>query len=97
MFCYGAQVPSELDQIALRLQEAGLASSASAEECQRHLWRQLLHCEGDLRTATQELHTLRTQQATEMKEVRQTLAQQTPHSNYYELTWDQQFPPHLSH
>ncbi|XP_045552004.1 coiled-coil domain-containing protein 30 isoform X4 [Salmo salar] len=63
------EVPSELDQIALRLQEAGLASSASAEECQRHLWRQLLHCEGDLRTATQELHTLRTQQATEMKEV----------------------------
>uniref|UniRef100_A0A674CT63 Coiled-coil domain containing 30 n=1 Tax=Salmo trutta TaxID=8032 RepID=A0A674CT63_SALTR len=63
------EVPSELDQIALRLQEGGLASSASAEECQRHLWRQLLHCEGDLRTATQELHTLRTQQATEMKEV----------------------------
>ncbi|XP_042155315.1 coiled-coil domain-containing protein 30 isoform X5 [Oncorhynchus tshawytscha] len=63
------EVPSELDQIALRLQEGGLAPSASAEECQRHLWRQLLHCEGDLRTATQELHTLRTQQATEMKEV----------------------------
>ncbi|XP_064779173.1 coiled-coil domain-containing protein 30 isoform X4 [Oncorhynchus masou masou] len=63
------EVPSELDQIALRLQEVGLAPSASAEECQRHLWRQLLHCEGDLRTATQELHTLRTQQATEMKEV----------------------------
>ena len=95
MFCCGAQVPSELDQIALRLQEGGLAPSASAEECQRHLWRQLLHCEGDLRTATQELHTLRTQQATEMKEVRHG-AQQTPHSNYYELTWDQQFPPQLS-
>ncbi|CAB1329583.1 unnamed protein product [Coregonus sp. 'balchen'] len=63
------EVPSELDQIALRLQEGGLAHSASPEECQRHLWRQLLHCEGDLRTATQELHTLRTQQATEMKEV----------------------------
>ncbi|XP_031649979.1 coiled-coil domain-containing protein 30 isoform X3 [Oncorhynchus kisutch] len=63
------EVPSELDQIALRLQEGGLAPSASAEESQRHLWRQLLHCEGDLRTATQELHTLRTQQAAEMKEV----------------------------
>ncbi|XP_010874004.2 coiled-coil domain-containing protein 30 isoform X2 [Esox lucius] len=63
------EVPSELDQIALRLQEGGLAPSASAEDCQRHLWRQLLQCEGDLHTASLELHSLRIQQDTEMKEV----------------------------
>ncbi|KAJ8016461.1 hypothetical protein DPEC_G00007440 [Dallia pectoralis] len=63
------EVSSELDQMASRLHEGGLAPTASAEECQRHLWHLLLQCEGDLRTATLELHSLRTQQDTEMKEV----------------------------
>ncbi|KAL1021263.1 hypothetical protein UPYG_G00010900 [Umbra pygmaea] len=63
------EVPSDLDQMAMRLQEGGLAPSASAEECQRHLWHQLLHRESDLRTATLELSSLRAQQDTEMKEV----------------------------
>ncbi|KAF7658641.1 hypothetical protein LDENG_00009610 [Lucifuga dentata] len=63
------EVQRELDQIALRLQEDGLPPGASAEEQQCHLWRQLLNCQTSLQSATQELQTLRTQQAHEMKEV----------------------------
>lgn len=53
----------------MRLQEDGLPSGASVEERQRHLWQQLLDTEAKLRSSTQELQTLRTQQANEMKEV----------------------------
>lgn len=43
---------------------------ASAEERQCHLWQLLLSSEAKLRPFTQEVQTLRTQQASEMKEVR---------------------------
>lgn len=43
---------------------------ASVEERQRHLWQQLRGSEAKLQAATQEVQTLRTQQANEMKEVR---------------------------
>lgn len=66
----GAQVPPELDQISMRLQQNGLSPGASAEERQRHLWQQLLDSEAKLHSASEELQTLRTQQASEMKEVR---------------------------
>ncbi|KAJ3586390.1 hypothetical protein NHX12_012788, partial [Muraenolepis orangiensis] len=62
-------VRTELDQIAVRLQEDGLAPAAGGEECQRHLWRELVGSEGKLQAASLELRTLRTQQASEMKEV----------------------------
>ena len=54
----------------MRFQEDGLPPEASAEERQRHLWQLLLSSEAKLQSATQELQTLRTQQANEMKEVR---------------------------
>lgn len=60
---------TELDQISSRLQEDGLPPGASVEERQRHLWRQLLESEAKLRSSNQELQTIRTQQANEMKEV----------------------------
>ncbi|XP_029910776.1 coiled-coil domain-containing protein 30 isoform X2 [Myripristis murdjan] len=63
------EVRTELDQIAVRLQEDGLAPGASAEERQCHLWRELLRAEAKFNSAVQELQTLRTQQANEMKEV----------------------------
>ena len=53
----------------MRLQEDGLPPGAGVEERQRHLWQQLLAREANLQSATQELQTLRTQQACEMKEV----------------------------
>ncbi|XP_069382040.1 coiled-coil domain-containing protein 30 isoform X6 [Paralichthys olivaceus] len=65
---------TELDKISLRLQEDGLPPAASAEERQRHLWQQLLRGEAKLRSVTQELQTLRTQQANEMKEVESYVA-----------------------
>ncbi|XP_040009974.1 coiled-coil domain-containing protein 30 isoform X2 [Xiphias gladius] len=68
------EVLSDLDQISVRLQEDGLPPAASAEERQRHLWQQLLRGEAQLRSATQELRTLRTQQANEMKEVESYVA-----------------------
>ncbi|XP_033486066.2 uncharacterized protein ccdc30 isoform X1 [Epinephelus lanceolatus] len=68
------EVRSELDQISMRLQEDGLPPGASLEERQRHLWRQLLAKEATLQSATQELQTLRTQQASEMKEVESYVA-----------------------
>ena len=60
---------TELDQIAARLQDDGLAPAAGPEERQCHLWRELVGSEGKLQAASQELQTLRTQQAGEMKEV----------------------------
>ncbi|CAL8319037.1 unnamed protein product [Merluccius merluccius] len=63
------RVRTELDQIAARLQDDGLAPAAGAEERQRHLWRELVGSEGKLQAASHELQTLRTQQASEMKEV----------------------------
>lgn len=47
-----------------------MPAAASVEEQQRHLWQQLLNSEAKFQSATQELQTLRTQQANEMKEVR---------------------------
>ncbi|XP_034393669.1 coiled-coil domain-containing protein 30 isoform X2 [Cyclopterus lumpus] len=68
------EVRTELDQISMRLQEDGLPPGASTEQQQRHLWRQLLAREATLQSATQELQTLRTQQANEMKEVENYVA-----------------------
>ncbi|XP_054868812.1 coiled-coil domain-containing protein 30 isoform X2 [Amphiprion ocellaris] len=65
---------TELDQISMRLQEDGLPPAAGAEERQRHLWQQLLISEAKLQSATQELQTLRLQQANEMKEVESYVA-----------------------
>lgn len=53
----------------MRLQEDGLPPGASVEERQCHLWQQLLDREAKLQSAAQELQTLRSQQASEMKEV----------------------------
>eukprot|EP00064_Thunnus_orientalis_P014595 superscaffoldBa00002557_g14642 len=58
----------------MRLQEDGLPPAASPEERQRHLWQQLLNSEAKLQSATQELQTVRTQQANEMKEVESYVA-----------------------
>ncbi|XP_028438600.1 coiled-coil domain-containing protein 30 isoform X4 [Perca flavescens] len=68
------EVRTELDQISMRLQEDGLPPGASVEERQRHLWQQLLTREANLQSSTQELQTLRTQQASEMKEVENYVA-----------------------
>ncbi|XP_078110833.1 uncharacterized protein ccdc30 isoform X2 [Sander vitreus] len=68
------EVRTELDQISMRLQEDGLPPGASVEERQRHLWQQLLAREANLQSSTQELQTLRTQQASEMKEVENYVA-----------------------
>ncbi|XP_037540194.1 coiled-coil domain-containing protein 30 [Nematolebias whitei] len=68
------QVRMELDEMSKWLQEDGLSSEASAEERQRHLWQQLLSSEAKLRSATQELQTLRILQASEMKEVESYVA-----------------------
>ncbi|KAL0158372.1 hypothetical protein M9458_046448, partial [Cirrhinus mrigala] len=51
----------ELDELTLRLQRDGVSPEASAEERE-------LHLEGSLTTATEDLQTLRTQQASEMRE-----------------------------
>ncbi|XP_032378010.1 coiled-coil domain-containing protein 30 isoform X3 [Etheostoma spectabile] len=68
------EVRTELDQISMRLQEDGLPPGASVEERQRHLWQQLLAREANLQASTQELQMLRTQQASEMKEVENYVA-----------------------
>lgn len=47
---------------------------ASVEERQCHLWQQLLDSEAKLQSAAQELQTLRSQQASEMKEVESYVA-----------------------
>ncbi|KAM9855208.1 uncharacterized protein ccdc30 [Aulostomus maculatus] len=68
------EVRTELDQISVRLQSDGLPPGATQEERLRHLWRQLLQSETKLQSSIQELHTLRTQQANEMKEVESYVA-----------------------
>ncbi|XP_053173911.1 coiled-coil domain-containing protein 30-like [Scomber japonicus] len=68
------EVLTELDRISTRLQEDGLPPASSPDERQRHLWRQLLKSEAKFQSATQELHTVRTQQANEMKEVESYVA-----------------------
>ncbi|XP_067383427.1 trichohyalin isoform X3 [Channa argus] len=69
-----AEVRTELDQISMRLQQDGVPPVATAEDRQRHLWQQLLESEAKLQSATQELQSLRTQQANEMKEVERYVA-----------------------
>ncbi|XP_067302502.1 coiled-coil domain-containing protein 30 isoform X2 [Pseudorasbora parva] len=59
----------ELDEITLRLHRDGVSPEASAEERERHLWHLLQSSEGSLTSATEDLQTLRTQQASEMREV----------------------------
>ncbi|XP_076839674.1 uncharacterized protein ccdc30 isoform X3 [Brachyhypopomus gauderio] len=61
----------ELQELWGRLQEAGVAPEASAEEQRRCLWGLLRQSEGSLASATQELGALRSQQAREMSEVRE--------------------------
>ncbi|XP_072553420.1 uncharacterized protein ccdc30 isoform X2 [Salminus brasiliensis] len=59
----------ELQELSLRLQKDGVPTEASADERQCHLWRLLQCSEGSLVSATEELQTLRSQQASEMREV----------------------------
>ncbi|XP_011475219.2 coiled-coil domain-containing protein 30 isoform X3 [Oryzias latipes] len=63
------EVWTELDHISKRLQEDGLSPEASAEDRQRHLWHLLLRSEAQLRSASQELQALHTEQNNEKKEV----------------------------
>uniref|UniRef100_A0A3Q2UJ91 Coiled-coil domain containing 30 n=1 Tax=Fundulus heteroclitus TaxID=8078 RepID=A0A3Q2UJ91_FUNHE len=65
---------TDLDRMTKRLQEDGLPPQAGAEERQRHLWQQLLSTEATLQSVSEELQTLRTQQANEMKEVESYVA-----------------------
>ncbi|KAL6482862.1 hypothetical protein MHYP_G00077340 [Metynnis hypsauchen] len=60
---------AELQELSVHLQKEGLSPEASADERQRHLWRLLQRSEGTLAAATEELQALRTQQASEMREV----------------------------
>ncbi|XP_059396659.1 coiled-coil domain-containing protein 30-like isoform X1 [Carassius carassius] len=59
----------ELDELTLRLQRDGVSSESPSEERELHLWRLLQRSEGSLSTASEDLQTLRTQQASEMREV----------------------------
>ncbi|XP_055044113.2 uncharacterized protein ccdc30 isoform X3 [Misgurnus anguillicaudatus] len=59
----------EQEEITLRLHRDGMSPEAPAEERERHLWRLLQRSEDSLTTATEDLQTLRTQQASEMREV----------------------------
>lgn len=59
----------ELDELTLRLHRDGVSPEASSEERERHLWHLLQSSEGRLTSATEDLQTLRTQQASEMREV----------------------------
>ncbi|XP_054651437.1 coiled-coil domain-containing protein 30 isoform X2 [Dunckerocampus dactyliophorus] len=63
------EVQAEQDQISVLIQGDDLPPVVSTDEQQRHLWRRLLDTEAELQQSTQELHTLRSQQANEMKEV----------------------------
>lgn len=64
----------ELDKITLRLHRDGVSPEASTEERERHLWHLLQSSEGSLTAATEDLQSLRTQQASEMREVSQQMA-----------------------
>ncbi|XP_056097786.1 coiled-coil domain-containing protein 30 isoform X1 [Rhinichthys klamathensis goyatoka] len=59
----------ELDEISLRLHRDGVSPEASTDERERHLWHLLQSSEGSLTAATEDLQSLRTQQASEMREV----------------------------
>ncbi|TRY96628.1 hypothetical protein DNTS_024254 [Danionella cerebrum] len=59
----------ELEEMSIRLQRDGLSPEASEKERERHLWRLLQCSESSLNTAAEDLQTLRTQQASEMREV----------------------------
>ncbi|KAA0707035.1 Coiled-coil domain-containing protein 30 [Triplophysa tibetana] len=59
----------ELEEISLRLRRDGLSPEAPLEERERHLWHLLQSSECSLTSATEDLQTLRTQQAGEMREV----------------------------
>ncbi|XP_016106588.1 coiled-coil domain-containing protein 30-like [Sinocyclocheilus grahami] len=59
----------ELDELTLRLQRDGVSPEAPAEERELHLWLLLQRSEGSLSAASEDLQTLRTQQASEMREV----------------------------
>lgn len=58
-----------LGQISMRLLDNGLPAKASVEEQLLHLWQQLLDTETKLYSTTEEMETLRAQQAKEMEEV----------------------------
>ncbi|XP_034029100.1 coiled-coil domain-containing protein 30 isoform X2 [Thalassophryne amazonica] len=68
------EVCTQLAQISVRLQEDGVSAGATAEERQCHLWRKLLQCEAQFKTAKEELQVIRTQQTSEMKEVESYVA-----------------------
>lgn len=57
-----------LSQISTRLSDNGLPAKASVEEQLLHLWQQLLNTENKLHSTTEDLETLRAQQAKEMEE-----------------------------
>ncbi|XP_056304644.1 LOW QUALITY PROTEIN: coiled-coil domain-containing protein 30 [Danio aesculapii] len=59
----------EQEELSVRLQRDGVSPEASGQERERHLWGLLQHSESSLSTATEDLQTLRTQQASEMREV----------------------------
>ncbi|KAG1961824.1 coiled-coil domain-containing protein 30 isoform X2 [Pimephales promelas] len=59
----------ELDEITLRLHRDGVSPEASTVEREQHLWRLLQSSECSLTAATEDLQSLRTQQASEMREV----------------------------
>ncbi|XP_056897936.1 trichohyalin isoform X3 [Takifugu flavidus] len=63
-----------LGQISMRLLDNGLPAKASVEEQLLHLWQQLLNTENKLHSTTEELETLRAQQAKEMEEVESYVA-----------------------
>ncbi|XP_036068549.1 coiled-coil domain-containing protein 30 isoform X3 [Oryzias melastigma] len=63
------EVWTELDHISKRLQDDGMSPEASADDRQRRLWRLLLRSEAQLRSASQELQALHTEQNNEKKEV----------------------------
>lgn len=65
----GCQVRTKPDHVSTQLQEYGLPMGASVEEQQHHRCQQLHDCETKLQVATEELQTLRTQQAKEKEEV----------------------------
>ncbi|XP_063064000.1 trichohyalin [Engraulis encrasicolus] len=58
-----------LEEISRRLQKDGVPSDASPEQRLCHLWEELVRREAELLSSSAELQTVRTQQASEMKEV----------------------------
>ncbi|XP_062872105.1 coiled-coil domain-containing protein 30 [Trichomycterus rosablanca] len=60
---------AELHELCMRLEKDGLSPEASVDKRQCHLWRLLQRSECSLASTTEELQTLRAQQASEMREV----------------------------